>query len=32
LEEDEMTATMKVRRRHIIEKYRAELDGLYDKP
>ena len=32
LEEDELTATMKVRRRHIIEKYRAELDGLYDKP
>ena len=32
LEEDELTATMKVRRRHIIEKYQAELDGLYDNP
>lgn len=32
LEEDELTATMKVRRRHIIDKYRTQLDALYDDP
>ncbi|MCL4110113.1 UNVERIFIED_CONTAM: hypothetical protein GTU68_024958 [Idotea baltica] len=30
LDHDELTATMKVRRRHIIEKYQSRLDGLYD--
>lgn len=30
LDQDELTATMKVRRRHIINKYQCELDGLYD--
>lgn len=30
LEADELTATMKVRRRHVISKYVAELDRLYE--
>ena len=30
LDHDELTATMKVRRRYIISKYQSELDGLYD--
>jgi long-chain acyl-CoA synthetase len=33
LEEDELTATMKVRRRHVLQKYAAPLEGLYaDSP
>ena len=27
----EMTATLKIRRRHIIDKYRDHLDALYDR-
>jgi long-chain acyl-CoA synthetase len=30
LDADELTATMKVRRRHIIEKYAHELEQLYE--
>jgi long-subunit acyl-CoA synthetase (AMP-forming) len=30
LAEDELTATMKVRRRHILAKYERELAALYD--
>ncbi|GAC1469264.1 MAG: AMP-dependent synthetase/ligase [Isosphaeraceae bacterium] len=30
MENDEMTSTMKVRRRHIIDKYRDRLDALYE--
>lgn len=30
LESDELTATLKVRRRHIIQKYEQQLAGLYD--
>ena len=30
LAEDELTATMKVRRRHILAKYEKELAALYD--
>ena len=29
---DELTATMKVRRRHILAKYERELAALYDAP
>jgi long-chain acyl-CoA synthetase len=34
IEEDEMTATLKLRRRHILDKYRDHLDALYpaDEP
>jgi len=34
VEADEMTATLKLRRRHILEKYRDRLDALYsaDEP
>ena len=31
LEAGELTATLKVRRRHIIEKYRDRLDALYQR-
>jgi long-subunit acyl-CoA synthetase (AMP-forming) len=31
LAEDELTATMKVRRRHILAKYEQELAALYDE-
>jgi long-chain acyl-CoA synthetase len=31
LEDEELTATLKVRRRAIVQKYRAELDALYAK-
>ena len=30
LADDELTATMKVRRRHILAKYERELSALYD--
>ena len=29
VEADELTATMKVRRRYILDKYRAQLEALY---
>jgi long-chain acyl-CoA synthetase len=31
LEDDELTATLKVRRRHLIAKYQPDLDALYDQ-
>ena len=31
-DQDELTATLKVRRRHVIEKHRAALESLYNKP
>ena len=31
VEEDEMTATLKVRRRHITQKYSLQLEDLYEK-
>jgi long-subunit acyl-CoA synthetase (AMP-forming) len=30
LDAEELTATLKVRRRHIIAKYESELSALYD--